>query len=481
MSGQESRRLRVLVTGAPEIATRLRAELGGEWDVDARPGLPDAGARADVFVVDTRTDAPARVLEALRTLAAPALVCARPDDLTAVLGGLRDRDEVCGIDEPPALLAFRVRRLARAAALPRDPLTGLATRTAFRERLASVLETASESMPVSVLFVDVDRFKALNDEHGHAAGDEALAALARRLAAVAAAEDLVARGAGNVFFVLSPRAETEAMRLAESLCAAARVEPVLRDVHVTVSIGVATADHVVDARDLLRECDEALYAAKARGRGRAEHHGALEREALERDGDVRLEGFEDFTRVLADRIADTISRRGRRLFQAVREQADVDSLTRLYSRRYLDRRLPFELSLVREGRAVTVALLDIDFFGEVNKAHGWPTGDQVLQEVAELLRGSVRAGDWIARYGGEEVCLVLQGADPQIARAVLERVRTAIETHPFQSTTRARVTVTVSIGAVVLGAGSRSVAGIMDEVSERLLEAKRGGRNRVCL
>jgi diguanylate cyclase (GGDEF)-like protein len=113
---------------------------------------------------------------------------------------------------------------------------------------------------------------------------------------------------------------------------------------------------------------------------------------------VDVELFEYAARDLTEKAAETIARRGRRLFDRLRETADLDGLTSLYSRRYLDRRLAFELEQAGlRGRAVTVALLDVDDFGRVNKEHGWPTGDLVLMTVADRIRKHVRPTDWVAR------------------------------------------------------------------------------------
>ena len=171
-----------------------------------------------------------------------------------------------------------------------------------------------------------------------------------------------------------------------------------------------------------------------------------------------------------------------RLFQEIREQAELDGLTGLYSRRYFDLRLRAEFDAARDaGRALTVALLDVDHFGAVNKTHGWPVGDQVLVELSSRVAQGVRAEDWVARYGGEEFALVLHGLDSSRAALVLERIRAALSASPVLVRGGQTLAVTASIGAATLRPEDDDPAALMERVSERLLAAKRSGRDRVCV
>ena len=389
---------------------------------------------------------------------------------------------LCLEGAPPALIAHRLARLAAAAA---DSLTGVANRQSLVFHLEHVLAEASTETPVSLLLIDVDHFKAINDRHGHAAGDQVLRQLARLLAARAA---FTGRMGGNQFGQVLAGDASRAAEHARALIEAVRSAR-LADLEtssqgpasgVTVSVGAATASDPQPARDLLYNADEALYAAKARGRDRAVHAEQLKFEAIDQDRDVALQSFEDFTRVITERVVEGITRRGHRVFQELKEQADVDTLTELKSRRYMDRRLPFELERARaDGRPLTVAMLDIDHFGDVNKLHGWLAGDRVLAGVAERVRASVRGGDWIARYGGEELLLVLADTDLAAARPILERVRRAVEELRVESGDGQPVAVTVSIGGAEQGRESENLEALLSRVSDRLLEAKRGGRNQV--
>ncbi|MGY1739372.1 MULTISPECIES: histidine kinase N-terminal 7TM domain-containing diguanylate cyclase [unclassified Blastococcus] len=155
----------------------------------------------------------------------------------------------------------------------RDPLTGLHNRRHLDRVLATDLAGATARRPVSVLLVDVDHFKAVNDRHGHATGDRVLQAVARVLAEAARADDTVARLGGEEFVVVLPGAgRGEAAERAESIrrrCAALPHEGPAGTPAVTVSVGVAEGPHDgADPAGLLARADEAVYAAKAAGRDR---------------------------------------------------------------------------------------------------------------------------------------------------------------------------------------------------------------------
>jgi diguanylate cyclase (GGDEF)-like protein len=154
-----------------------------------------------------------------------------------------------------------------------DSLTGLANRALILDRLDHALARAERSgRPCALLFVDLDRFKPVNDRFGHAAGDEVLVTVAGRLRDVVRPGDTVGRLGGDEFVVLAEdidRAET-AVELAERVRNAI-TEPVPvggHDVHVGTSIGIVLADDRHRPESLLQEADAALFAAKAQGRNR---------------------------------------------------------------------------------------------------------------------------------------------------------------------------------------------------------------------
>jgi diguanylate cyclase (GGDEF)-like protein len=171
-----------------------------------------------------------------------------------------------------ALRSGERRRLAwleRSAAT--DPLTGLANRPAFEQRTEQELQRALRTgRPFTVIVVDLDHFKAVNDRFGHAAGDSVLSRAGEELARNARAADTVARLGGDEFAILLPEtaaadAEEVAHRMQGSIRSAFSGAPQ----PLTGSFGVATfPDHAGTAAELLGSADQAMYAAKASGRDR---------------------------------------------------------------------------------------------------------------------------------------------------------------------------------------------------------------------
>ncbi|KAA2261047.1 GGDEF domain-containing protein [Solihabitans fulvus] len=136
----------------------------------------------------------------------------------------------------------------------------------------------------------------------------------------------------------------------------------------------------------------------------------------------------------------------RREHAEAREQSLRDSLTASYNRRYLDQRLVTLVTEQGDARnGLAVALVDLDWFKQVNDTYGHLVGDQVLRRVVELLQDGLRDGAFCARYGGEEFVLVLPGVDAVTAVAAAEAARARVERHHW-STIAAGLRVTVSIG-----------------------------------
>jgi len=181
-----------------------------------------------------------------------------------------------------------------------DPLTGLPNRALLAERLAVSLDRGSRSgRPPVVLFLDVDRFKLVNDSLGHAAGDQLLLATAGRLAEVMRPGDTLARFGGDEFVVVAEgcASSEEAHELGGQLLAAleAPVEIGGSDVRVTASIGIAVGTPTSRGSDLVRDADNATYVAKERGGARCElfddtlRDRATKRRTVEHDFRVALE------------------------------------------------------------------------------------------------------------------------------------------------------------------------------------------------
>lgn len=166
------------------------------------------------------------------------------------------------------------------------------------------------------------------------------------------------------------------------------------------------------------------------------------------------------------------------------EGAIQDPLTGLYNRRHLDERLASELAgAQRHGRAVSLLMIDIDHFKQVNDGRGHLAGDEALKMVAFVLRGAVRKEDVLARYGGEEFVVIARETPLDGARALAERIRRAVEKSRF-GWQEGELGVTVSIGVTVYDPAAGYVPGRTErelvELADRALYlAKQQGRNRV--
>jgi diguanylate cyclase (GGDEF)-like protein/PAS domain S-box-containing protein len=177
-----------------------------------------------------------------------------------------------------------------------DSLTGLANRALFEDRLVHALALARRNHePVAVLFLDLDDFKTINDSLGHEAGDELLRAVALRIAGVVRAADTAARLGGDEFAVLAETLEDEeeartvAARLLEAIALPFEVDG--RELRVSASVGLAWSDGSVGVKELMRDADTAMYAAKDSGKNTAQvfetgmHRRVLDR--LELTGELQ--------------------------------------------------------------------------------------------------------------------------------------------------------------------------------------------------
>ncbi|WP_053226282.1 GGDEF domain-containing protein [Solirubrobacter soli] len=162
-----------------------------------------------------------------------------------------------------------VARLTRESRI--DPLTGLLNRRGLEERFAVELARSKrDGRPLSVVAVDIDHFKRINDEHGHQAGDRTLVWLAAMLCEQTRGADIVARVGGEEFVIVLPGADgTATLEFAERLREA--IEDGDAEIPMTISAGVASALAPSTAHTLLDAADRALYAAKHAGRNRVSY------------------------------------------------------------------------------------------------------------------------------------------------------------------------------------------------------------------
>jgi two-component system cell cycle response regulator len=163
------------------------------------------------------------------------------------------------------------------------------------------------------------------------------------------------------------------------------------------------------------------------------------------------------------------------------ELAVTDALTGLSNRRYLDNHLKilFNRSLTR-GRPLSVLITDIDRFKQVNDTYGHDAGDEVLREFAARIRSTVRGADLACRFGGEEFVVVMPDTSADVAAAVAERLRAAVETVPFAiRNTGVELNVTASFGISSRIGIVETPDQLLKHADQALYEAKNTGRNRV--
>ncbi len=159
--------------------------------------------------------------------------------------------------------------------------------------------------------------------------------------------------------------------------------------------------------------------------------------------------------------------------------ATTDPLTGLYNHRFMHEFLQQRMvEAKRNGQPVTVLMLDLDHFRDLNEAYGHDAGNVALRAVADCMRHSLREEDVACRYGGEEFVMILAGAPLTAALAAAERVRRRVE--EIRPTAFRAHPITCSIGVASYPAHASTAASLLKAADMALYEAKRGGRNRVC-
>jgi diguanylate cyclase (GGDEF)-like protein len=164
------------------------------------------------------------------------------------------------------------------------------------------------------------------------------------------------------------------------------------------------------------------------------------------------------------------------------ELANTDPLTKLKNRRSFQEHGAHHLGMARRYKIdLSLLLLDIDHFKNINDRHGHQTGDQVLIKVADSLAEQVRVVDIVARIGGEEFAILLPATNRLGAAVLAERIRAAIEQAEFPADGKA-LAVTVSVGIASLAAEPvDSIDELLAIADKRLYLAKNSGRNRICV
>ena len=165
--------------------------------------------------------------------------------------------------------------------------------------------------------------------------------------------------------------------------------------------------------------------------------------------------------------------------QTIMNYANRDYLTGLYNRRYFFQAMNEYVEDVKEsGERFAVAMIDIDHFKKINDTYGHDTGDQVIVTLADILRSSTSPRDVVARFGGEEFCIVLKNINRYSAQDILERIRSEVESYSFNVDKDNYIKFTISIGAVIHN-DEDALEESISEADMMLYKAKNGGRNQV--
>ena len=192
---------------------------------------------------------------------------------------------------------------------------------------------------------------------------------------------------------------------------------------------------------------------------------------------------EDALHAVRNELKEKIKERTAELTEAnkkLNQLTMTDSLTGLFNHRYLMKALEGEfLRAVRYKRPLAMLLMDIDHFKDVNDSHGHPCGDMVLRETAALFKTGLRSSDVIARYGGDEIAVLLPEADDFTALEVAEKLRKRLETNIFHWD-QVSFSITCSAGvAAITNQGVHDWNQLLNDADKALYKAKESGRNAV--
>lgn len=167
------------------------------------------------------------------------------------------------------------------------------------------------------------------------------------------------------------------------------------------------------------------------------------------------------------------------LHARLQEQAIRDGLTGLFNRRYLDETLPLEISRAqRNGYPVSVIMMDIDHFKQINDTYGHPAGDEVIKSLGAIFSQGAREGDMACRYGGEEFVIVLPHMAIEVALARAEKWRSEVEA---MRVTYGDLNIRFTVSAGVSACPDHATAhhGLIECADRALYQSKKQGRNRV--
>ena len=164
----------------------------------------------------------------------------------------------------------------------------------------------------------------------------------------------------------------------------------------------------------------------------------------------------------------------------LRHLATHDSLTGLLNRKMFEQKVSHEIArAVRYNHPLSILMLDIDHFKQVNDTYGHSAGDAVLKSFARILQQAVRETDSIARYGGEEFVIILPETSTTVAMELAERMRLRVAEHPVMVDENTQLNITVSIGIANFPEHAQNRSTLVDAADQAMYNAKEAGRNLV--
>jgi diguanylate cyclase (GGDEF)-like protein len=163
-------------------------------------------------------------------------------------------------------------------------------------------------------------------------------------------------------------------------------------------------------------------------------------------------------------------------------EAVHDPLTQLFNRRYLDSTMPGLIGAAeRRGTPLTIALVDLDYFKRVNDQHGHLAGDKVLRRIGKLFATSLRPSDIVARWGGEEFCIVFPDTDVAGAATALATLAARLRALEVEWAGATIGGFTYSAALAAYGTNGRSLSDLVSAADHALYAAKGAGRDRVLI
>jgi diguanylate cyclase (GGDEF)-like protein len=160
--------------------------------------------------------------------------------------------------------------------------------------------------------------------------------------------------------------------------------------------------------------------------------------------------------------------------------ATIDGLTELYNHRYFQETLTNQVEIAKRYKQVfSLIMIDIDYFKKFNDNYGHQAGDAVLKQVARLLKKNSRTTDFVCRYGGEELCIILPNTTAEEALFNAKRINKAVEDMEVELNNSVKGKVTISVGVATFPDNALTPEDLIKHADKGLYYAKENGRNQV--